>query len=501
MKKMKKLIAVLLSVLIVLGVSPLAFAKEVNAEQNCPYIYIHGIMSKEPIYANPDDPNTETVWPPQTDKIKNMLLKCVPALGVYALTKDGKMISKVLTDGLNELLKGAALDENGEASNGSGVKKEYPAANTLSKNSRLTFNFDWRLDPIQIAAELNDYINYVCKYSSCDKVTLMGYSYGATICATYSKIYGNEKIQGMLMNASAFYGASFAGELMTGNLKVSAQSVKEYLRAFYDETEYNEILSAFTVALEKAGILENAEVFLNQLLADSYEELFGEAVMPLFTQWPMIWSMTPDEKLDEAMEYVFDGPLSKKDKDFSGLKEKIENYNTAIRNNREDILKEIESNCRFGVFSRYGYSAPPVSDAWTSLSDCVVDVKYSSFGATTAHYGEKLSESYLANADAKFISPDKTVDASTCLFPEKTWFVKNFNHMHSAVPPELGNLILYSDEEVTVDAFENYPQFLISENGEFNAQEKDDTKNFFEKIVELFKQMFKLLKNMFEKIF
>ena len=51
------------------------------------------------------------------------------------------------------------------------------------------------------------------------------------------------------------------------------------------------------------------------------------------------------------------------------------------------------------------------------------------------------------------ISPDKTVDASTCLFPEKTWFIKASGHFETdGVTKELYDIFLFADEEITCDS-------------------------------------------------
>ncbi|MGN1417702.1 MAG: hypothetical protein ACI4W6_00060, partial [Acutalibacteraceae bacterium] len=62
----------------------------------------------------------------------------------------------------------------------------------------------------------------------------------------------------------------------------------------------------------------------------------------------------------------------------------------------------------------------------------------------------------------KYISPDRQIDASTCVFPEYTWFIKNA--MHDDWSKEEDNIIMHvcdSDERVTVDNLEGRPQFLV----------------------------------------
>jgi hypothetical protein len=85
------------------------------------------------------------------------------------------------------------------------------------------------------------------------------------------------------------------------------------------------------------------------------------------------------------------------------------------------------------------------------LSDNVIETANSSLGATTAALGQIFSEEYLAGKDMKYISPDKTVDASTCLFPEKTWFIKDLSHEVTSATIPLHKELLFTAEESTCE--------------------------------------------------
>ena len=88
-----------------------------------------------------------------------------------------------------------------------------------------------------------------------------------------------------------------------------------------------------------------------------------------------------------------------------------------------------------------------------------------SFGATTSSVYETLSDDYIAKRVAegkgKYISPDKQIDASTCLFPDLTWFIKGSSHSNWTTY-ELKMLydICSSDRQLTFDDFP-YSQFMV----------------------------------------
>ena len=83
----------------------------------------------------------------------------------------------------------------------------------------------------------------------------------------------------------------------------------------------------------------------------------------------------------------------------------------------------------------------------------MIDTKYTSLGATVAPFGGELES-------GKRLSPDKQIDASTCMFPDQTWFIKNLRHSYENTAIEsLIDVIAHTDD-VTVDTLEAYPQFL-----------------------------------------
>ncbi|MDO4381320.1 MAG: hypothetical protein Q4D20_10655, partial [Clostridia bacterium] len=61
----------------------------------------------------------------------------------------------------------------------------------------------------------------------------------------------------------------------------------------------------------------------------------------------------------------------------------------------------------------------------------------------------------------KYLSPDLIVDASSCAFPDYTWFVKDL--AHETFPAAVDKLIMQifaSKTQYTVTSSSKYPQFL-----------------------------------------
>ena len=134
----------------------------------------------------------------------------------------------------------------------------------------------------------------------------------------------------------------------------------------------------------------------------------------------------------------------------------------------------------------------------SNLGDGIIDVKYASFGATASEYGKTLDN---ITSDAKYISPDKTVDASTCLFPEQTWFVKNMKHgSDDAALKNMMRKFMKYDGQATVETFEEYPRFTIFD-GESILPESpiENHSTFFDKIRFIVNDIIKLVKAIINK--
>ncbi|MBQ7596094.1 MAG: hypothetical protein IJU45_05465 [Clostridia bacterium] len=477
-----------------------ALAAEGLTTYNCPRIYVHGFMAT-PLIRDKTDKNSEEIFPPAVNDIISTVAKSVPALAAAYLKGGIKSFGEEAGNVANSIMSEAYLDKDGNLTDNSGVYFEYPDPSSINKNSKLDFTYDWRLDPVETAALLNDFVNYVLECSGAQKVSLSAHSLGGVIIFSYISIYGYEKVHGVCFNAAALFGESYTGDLMKGDMTFSGEAFDYYLRYLFDETEYQYLLSALTDIAAQIGVFDSVAYAANGLLDGIKETLFMQVMLPMFCCWPTIWAMVPDEDIDEAMDNVFNNMLE--GQDYSALLSKIERFNRLVRDNKKETLIELNENATVYVLARYGYPSVPLTPSYNSLSDGTVDTKYASFGAVTSLYNETLSEEYLNNADPQYISPDKSVDASTCMFPEQTWFIRGFKHY--SVPDSVTNfadMLLEQKEQATVDTFEQYPRFLVYdyENDlilpDDSCQKPDaisTLKNIIEDILKLFKLLIKTI--------
>ncbi len=456
---LRTIVSLAVALAVIISCTTASFSYE--NEETCPYIYVHGFMAKD-IIADKNNPDSETVWPPASDKILDTVKECLPALLRFLVDRNYEKLGEAIIDPVNELLSGANLDNSGDASNGSGVYFEYPPAEFITPSSHLNFRYDWRLDPIELAAQLNDFIDYVLNASGSSRVVIECHSFGGVVTEAYTQIYGGEKIKSVCYNTSAVFGESYTGLMMSGNIVIDADSVTEYLKCMLSENERAELIGALLDLLNDAGVTDDIADLLNGIVENLGEELIREILLPMFAGWLSIWAMIPDEYIDSAYDYVFNNLYKDDGIDHSGLRNKIDNYNETIRPFKTQTLLNQSETTNFYVISRYGYTSVPLTERWEEMTDTVVDTKHSSFGAVCADYGKKFDEAQIAQyADSGYMNADCTVYAGSCLFPEQTWFIREL--MHSKSPgclEEMTEKLLYYPGQADIHTFEEYPQFL-----------------------------------------
>ncbi|MBP9989398.1 MAG: hypothetical protein KBT46_07855 [Ruminococcus sp.] len=500
MKKNRSVLAIFL--VLVMAVLPMTvFAKEETTE--CPTIYVHGFMGST-IYENPDDPDSPEIWPPSSDKILDAVKQAVNPILEFSVDKDWTKLAEKITVIGTELMGDIINDYTGSPVNTSGVRFKYPSASSIKRRNYTSFVYDWRVDPVEIAGQLNDFINYVLECTGSDKVNIECHSLGGVITISYLSIYGNEKINGVALNSTAIYGETYNGELMTGQMILNPQGLNEYLKYALDGTEYESLLDSAMDILTKSGAFDVICNFGNMILDKMLSTVVKGVVLPLFGHWLTIWAMIPDDYVDDAMHYAFDTVYGDTGVDRSAIINKIERYNELVRKNKTQTLLDLNDSANLYVIARYGYSSIPMTPSYTIMSDGVVDTKNASYGATVAQFGQQLSSEYLKDKDLKYISPDKTIDASTCLFPEQTWFIKGMKHSDSPdCLDELMSTLLKYDGQATVDTFEQYPRFLkydyISDT--LNADtEPEPAETFFTMLKNVILDIIKLFKQLFSSI-
>ncbi len=478
MKLSKKILSLCLALLMLFSVTGTAMATE-EIKRDCPVIHIPGFYSSN-IYGDVNDPDTLLELPSADRLIDFIKTVFVPALIEFCVDRDTDKLATAVCEEINEQLFPHWFNEStGDAKEGAGLIFDATPDN-VTPSSELTFRYDWRGDLVDIADDLADYIDYVSSESGCEKVALSCHSFGSNLILAYLTKYGNGKVNAIVFDSPACDGVAVVGNLLTGKVTLDAEFLGYFLESTLGETEYTKLVSGVWDIFELADIPGVAVSFIDEVIEVLAPAVYKETIAPLFGYWPAMWAMVPDRQIDEAMAYIFDDVL--KDEDLSVLRARVEEYNTLVRAHKEAVLKDFDSTGKFAVLSRYGSPAFPLTDASDLLGDTVIETKASSLGALTAPVGTCFTEEETAGVDAKYISPDRTVNASTCLFPEQTWFIKDTGHFETHYTDDYYNLFLFSDKELTCEdtdfgrfcTFERENYTLVKDTSE---PEQTQTKN------------------------
>ncbi len=457
-----------------------------------------------------------------------------PMLLEGLLRDDWDNFYAVLEKEITEIFAKCRLDENGEVSDGSGIsqeRKDYMA------NARVTdakqgkgyyglydyrFWYDWRLDPLVIADEFNAYIKDIKKATGAPKVAIVTRCLGTSVVMAYIAKYGLEDIHGIGFNGSVANGAEILSETISGKFRVDGKAVSRLLKdvdalGWLDIDEF--ITSTVDLAVN-SGIVDGAIGVTEAILYNKLVEGMTSALaLSTFFTWPSYWSAVTTEDYDDAIHYVFGPEGSEKRTQYAGLIAKLDNYNEVVRKNVPELFKSIkQSGANVGVISKYGYQIVPVIESSDAVADQFASVTRSSFGATTSKVHNTLSDEYIVQrvveGKGKYISPDKQIDASTCIYPDYTWFTKGSSHSNwSLCENNLMHIVATADRQLTVDDFE-YTQFMVfnKETGLMEPMTKDnnDTTNwpdeepttilgkiklFFETLKDWFRQLIDIIKS------
>ena len=423
-----------------------------------------------------------------TETIKESVLNVVKPLLVQGmLTGNFDPYYEALYNEVAEMFSDVLLDENGEPKNGSGItdarkeemrvalsrdQKKYTASGTYELFN-YHFWYDWRLDPLYTADLLNDYIEQVKAVTGQPKVALLCRCVGSNVVLSYISKYGTSSLYSLGMcGVVGMNGSEPMSESISGKFSVNLPAID---RLIYDLNALGYLdLDPFvnsTLELLAAGGMTNAA--LAAAKATIYRVIVQGATSSLalstFFSCPMYWACVNAKDYEDAKLYVFGPEGSEKRQQYAGLIEKIDAYDAAVRQKLPALLEEVRDTVdRVCIISKYGYQLSPVCESADVLSDQIASVYSSSFGATTSLAYDTLSDEYIASRVAAgygdYISPDLQVDASTCLFPEQTWFAKGATHSNWTKGE---NALLYTvttSEKVLTTADTEIGRFFVEDN-------------------------------------
>ncbi len=336
-------------------------------------------------------------------------------------------------------------------------------------------------DPMKSAEGLDEYIQGVKSAKGVDKVNIVTISLGGTILTAYLenlKGSGYPDVNRVVNVVSCLQGTDVMGDFYLRNWNLEDEFFfHEYVPMIMEETSGNAALGyLINIALK---------IFPKQVIYSILTAAVDGILDSLMLNCPQFWAMIPEDRFEDAKaKYSFIW----EDSEYSELAAKISAFHTAAENLDDNLLALNADGRLVHNVVGYGldYSAQDycffaaMKSSLTTNSDAIIDIDSTSLGATYAPAGEILADEILF-ADGAIISPDGSVDVSSCLFPQNVWLFEGQHHevgRNDVVIKLIGKLITGEIKSVN-DMSDVYPQF----NG--NRNTKNITRWYLEEAEEV----------------
>ena len=329
------------------------------------------------------------------------------------------------------------------------------------------FTFNLVGDPIQSAAELDEYIDMVKEQTGHDKVTLLPVSLGGTILTAYLNEYGHGDLDQIVNVVACLNGTDIVADMMERKWNLA------------DEYLYHEFIPPILGDDAALGYLIN--IVLHIIPRSGVDSILTGAISAVLDSMmincPQIWAMIPSYRYDALAERYLNDPAKKV------LREKTDRFQDARLNLEKNILAAVEdgvrvnsiaaSNLDFGE-QDYTFFAI-VASAKDYNSDGIINLASTTIGATGAAGDQTLADvdyeknTKCTNTAHNHISPDNMVDVSTAALPENTWIFLEQHHEvgNNDVVLNLVQAIIEGKVSNVNDDPVNYPQFNYSCNTKY----------------------------------
>ena len=246
---MKKLISILLVLCMVFAGAVPAFAgyAEIKDATDDPVIYIAGdsgslyydndtkefcIDKASNLLNNGEGDKKEKIY----EATANILLPFI--LEGIATNKWDNYYAAVEKE-IGELFEPVRLDGNGNVPEGSdcGIGKEAKAdrerkmshdyADSNGKYGEYTYHYkyDWRLDPIELADDLHEYIEGVKRATNRSRVSIVCKCLGTNVVLAYINKYGTDSIKGLGIGVATSNGADFLSGAISGDFAIDGNGL------------------------------------------------------------------------------------------------------------------------------------------------------------------------------------------------------------------------------------------------------------------------------------
>lgn len=518
MRKSRKIMSVLLVVIMIVCAAVPALAA---SEKQTPVIVVSG-MGTFPLYSG-----DEQIFPMENTKIVKAVSQIVLPLAGSVGTNDWEIFAKYGTKPIHDLFEKMRCDDDGNGlyevhtktfpESAGHYKDTFHAtraelsvvervAGKIGWDNTYFFSYDWRINPMKIADDLNETVSRVMDETGSSKVSLVAMSFGGTITSAYIYKYGTQSLKNVVYASTAFMGTSIVGGLFSGNPQVKLGDALEYLAtAVQDSKSAAALVGISAKALSTIGV--KGEKAVDDYIKAMFEVLqypaYSEIFMDTFAHFQGIWCLMGGEYYEAAKEYM-PTVATFSEKFF----EETDEYMYCVQAKTEQLLKDAKADgVNVSIISAYGYSGIPLTPDANKQTDTLIDSDFMAGNCAVAPFGKTLSDLDYSKENActehNHISTDNQVDASVGMLPENTWLIKNMNHVEFSGGEVSGDLLVFlatSESYVDVHSDARYPQFIeldrqtrtyssLTEGVKLDGESENSTSKIFASIIEFVKKL------------
>ncbi len=313
---------------------------------------------------------------------------------------------------------------------------------------------------------LDDFItNVVKKETGADKVILVPMSMGATVTSAYLAKYGEKKdVEKVVSIVGAWDGSDVFADLL--ELKYTDKA---------PDLLYNGIIAGLVG--EPYGNLVNIalRLFPKPVLREFIDQALTAVIENLICTTTSFFSLVPQNRYDAIAEKYLSGD------DMKAIREQCDEYHKIQGNLKETLYKcRDEYGVEFYFICGYdmGFGEQTgdfvffqfFQSSETTNSDEIIQISSTGVGTSFVPAGTEFPVDYKAknptctDPSHNHISPNKSIDVSTSLFPETTWCFVDETHelTWNDTALELCYAIVFN--EVKDVHNDKYPQFNESRN-------------------------------------
>ncbi|MDR1630804.1 MAG: dockerin type I repeat-containing protein [Oscillospiraceae bacterium] len=476
------------------------FGETLAAGRVTPTIVVLGYENNA-LYADPSAPNPKKEFPPDLDfntKFAQYLSTYVAGISQGEYPQTTLAIFPEVVGWLNgircnhngtSLLDVGPLSRNGEpVSNyelntdlvdaiagdlGKMVAEEIGAKNTY------IFSYDWRLDPLVHAKELNELVAQVKQDTGASKVSILSEGMGGIVASTYMTKYasanGYADIKNYVTVNSAAMGSTLFGDLYTGEIDLDPNGIVRYTNDLPKNIPVAAIMWLLNHILRDEGTQYEFAMKVDAYIIAEKNNIYNTYIRDIINKIPGLWAMVPYDTYDQALTFMYPEQGNNYDTINDSLLLALNEYHSVQKKAPDTLYDAQRAGVQVAVVSSYGMQPLPVTNyATVESGDGVVDARYSSFGATTAF----LNNEWVGRGNGKQIYQDGhdhrnkaqniafgySVDASTCVLPENTWMIYGMKRgaWDYASDGQYYFIIwlITADKQRTVWDSYYYPQFL-----------------------------------------